>query len=63
LSYITDPQTHEVAAAELAVQGEIEKGELSGSLGKLLSSAISKGAERYLKRVSNRGQTYVGLGL
>jgi hypothetical protein len=35
LSYITDPQAYEVAAAELAVQGEIEKGKLAGSLGEL----------------------------
>jgi hypothetical protein len=35
LSYITDPQAYEIAAAELAVQGEIEKGELADSLGEL----------------------------
>jgi hypothetical protein len=39
LSHITDPQAYEVAAAEFAVQGQIEKGELSDSLGELEADA------------------------
>jgi hypothetical protein len=39
LSYIADPQADEVTATQLAIQAEIEKGELPGSLGELQTDA------------------------
>jgi hypothetical protein len=39
LSYITNPQGHQVAPAQLAVQRQIEKGEFPNSLGELEADA------------------------